>query len=107
MNIDVPRSVKYKKQSEVLELVWSDGSISLLAGRELRKYCACSNCRAKKQVGVDVITDVGTVAGIVPMGTSGVQIIFSDGHDRGIYPWPYLRDIANNRAMAAITSIGH
>nr|WP_234825174.1 gamma-butyrobetaine hydroxylase-like domain-containing protein [Cupriavidus necator] len=21
----------------------------------------------------------------------GVQIVFSDGHDRGIYPWRYLQ----------------
>ncbi|MBH8614570.1 DUF971 domain-containing protein [Pseudomonas mohnii] len=24
----------------------------------------------------------------------GLQLIFSDGHDRGIYPWPYLAQLA-------------
>jgi DUF971 family protein len=23
-----------------------------------------------------------------------VQLVFSDGHDRGIYPWPYLHQLA-------------
>ncbi|HYQ49053.1 MAG TPA: DUF971 domain-containing protein, partial [Pseudomonas sp.] len=23
----------------------------------------------------------------------GVQLVFSDGHERGIYPWPYLREL--------------
>jgi len=23
----------------------------------------------------------------------GVQLVFSDGHERGIYPWAYLRDL--------------
>jgi DUF971 family protein len=24
----------------------------------------------------------------------GLQLIFSDGHDRGIFPWPYLAQLA-------------
>jgi DUF971 family protein len=31
------------------------------------------------------------------MGSSGVQICFSDGHDRGIYPWGYLWAIATGK----------
>jgi DUF971 family protein len=23
----------------------------------------------------------------------GLQLIFSDGHERGIYPWPYLAQL--------------
>lgn len=25
----------------------------------------------------------------------GVQLVFSDGHERGIYPWAYLRDLVS------------
>jgi prepilin-type processing-associated H-X9-DG protein len=28
------------------------------------------------------------------IGTYGVNIAFSDGHARGIYPWPYLAALA-------------
>jgi DUF971 family protein len=76
MNLDAPHSVKYKKQSEALELIWADGSKSSISGQALRRYCA--------------------------MGTSGIQVIFADGHDKGIYPWPYLQAIAANRAMELI-----
>ncbi|MDG1485903.1 MAG: DUF971 domain-containing protein [Porticoccaceae bacterium] len=103
MDVDRPHSVKYKKQSEVLELIWADGSTSLISGQKLRKFCACSSCRAKKQVGVDVITDGIQVASIAPIGTSGIQVVFSDGHDRGIYPWDYLHAIATDRALDFIT----
>jgi DUF971 family protein len=24
----------------------------------------------------------------------GVQLVFDDGHERGIYPWSYLRELA-------------
>ena len=102
MNSDAPHSVKYRKQSEALELTWADGSKSSISGQALRRYCACSVCRAKNQVGVDVITDRAQVSNIVPMGTSGIQVMFADGHDKGIYPWPYLRAIASNRAMELI-----
>ncbi|MNN61889.1 hypothetical protein D3C81_1771500 [compost metagenome] len=25
----------------------------------------------------------------------GVQLVFSDGHERGIYPWAYLRELGH------------
>ena len=25
----------------------------------------------------------------------GVQLVFSDGHERGIYPWAYLADLTS------------
>jgi DUF971 family protein len=29
-----------------------------------------------------------------PLGTTALQLFFSDGHERGIYPWTYLKQIA-------------
>jgi DUF971 family protein len=45
-----------------------------------------------------LITDNPSVAEIVLMGTTGIQIIFADGHDRGVYPWAYLHAIAKGNA---------
>ena len=98
MNSDMPLSVKLKKRSSLLELSWSDGGIDQISEQNLRRYCACSGCRAKKQVGVELMTDDASVTDLVLMGTTGVQIRFSDGHDRGIYPWGYLRAIAQGKA---------
>jgi DUF971 family protein len=33
------------------------------------------------------------VSGFAPMGY-GVQLRFSDGHDKGVFPWAYLAEIA-------------
>jgi DUF971 family protein len=33
---------------------------------------------------------------IHPVGAYGVQLVFSDGHDRGIYPWTYLRELTQS-----------
>jgi DUF971 family protein len=38
------------------------------------------------------------VTGIEPIGSYAVRLVFSDGHDRGIYPWQYLREIADSLA---------
>lgn len=98
MTSDIPVSVKLKKCSNILEICWSDGGIDEVSGQLLRRYCACSGCRAKNQVGIDLVTDSPIVDGFSLMGTTGVQLQFSDGHDRGIYPWAYLRAIAQGNA---------
>ncbi len=33
---------------------------------------------------------------VAPSGNYALQVIFSDGHDSGIFTWDYLRDLAIN-----------
>ena len=35
-----------------------------------------------------------TITSIEPIGNYAVRLTFSDGHDRGIFPWAYLNEIA-------------
>jgi DUF971 family protein len=44
-----------------------------------------------------------TIVDVRPVGHYAVNLVFSDGHDRGIYPWVYLREIAGEE----ITSEGN
>ncbi|MEZ2143418.1 gamma-butyrobetaine hydroxylase-like domain-containing protein [Bradyrhizobium sp. DN5] len=37
------------------------------------------------------------VAAIEPIGNYALRLSFSDGHDRGIYPWSYLRELAERQ----------
>ena len=98
MSSPTPVSLTLKKQSRQLQVCWGDGSTDLISGQNLRRHCACSSCRSKRQTGVDLITDNPSVSEIVLMGTTGIQIIFADGHDRGVYPWAYLHAIAKGNA---------
>jgi DUF971 family protein len=34
-----------------------------------------------------------TIQSLSPMGQYGLNIGFSDGHGRGIYPWSYLDEL--------------
>jgi len=35
-----------------------------------------------------------TIVAVEPIGNYAVRLAFSDGHDRGIFPWAYLTEIA-------------
>lgn len=76
-----------------LVLDWPDGSSSELVHTRLRAACPCSQCRAARLHGrIDLApTDISLQA--INAQGYGVQLVFSDGHDRGIYPWEYLREL--------------
>ena len=37
------------------------------------------------------------IKAIDPVGAYGVKLVFSDGHDTGIYSWDYLYDLGRNK----------
>ena len=37
------------------------------------------------------------ITGLEAVGRYGVKIIFSDGHDSGIYTWAYLRELCTEK----------
>lgn len=80
-----------------LHVQWPDGEVRLRAQR-LRERCRCAACEVarRRPVGEAPVAatplDLQLVAAS-PVGGYGVQLHFSDGHERGVYPWPYLRAI--------------
>ncbi|MHB1229028.1 MAG: DUF971 domain-containing protein [Halothiobacillus sp.] len=90
-----PREIRYHRASNELECVWSDGSRSRYRGADLRGACHCAFCVSISSIGrlIDQDARAFLVASVVNVGSYGIQIIFQDGHDRGIYPWVYLRGL--------------
>ena len=81
-----------------LALAWADGHESYLPFDELRRGCPCSLCRGQREAPQDPLRIVkaparGEVAirNLVPVGAYAVQIVWSDGHDTGIYSFETLR----------------
>ena len=73
-----------------LRLNWPDGREQRLDHARLRRQCPCSQCRAFRLQGLTVQVDPWVrVVGVNVQGY-GVQLVFSDGHERGIFPWAYL-----------------
>lgn len=65
----------------------------MLSHQFLRHRCNCADCRSGLPVlAVGGAQDLAIVE-IRPVGAYAIQLVFSDGHDRGIYPWRYLREL--------------
>lgn len=97
-----PSSIHLHKKSGFLEVAWNDDDAIKITCNDLRKFCACSRCRARNVVGSLLINESTDITAINSMGSTGIQIVFADGHDKGIYPWHYLRAISDGTAMDCI-----
>jgi DUF971 family protein len=98
----VPECLELDAAARLLSVRWPDGVRQSLTHAVLRAHCPCSACRRiRLRVDtadtVDTADDISIVA-ITPMGY-GIQLVFSDGHDRGIFPWPYLERLTNPPVM--------
>ncbi|MDR6710497.1 DUF971 family protein [Pseudomonas hunanensis] len=90
--MDAPRAVHNSTTQGELALQWAD-TVQVISHVRLRGACPCSQCRAGRlRGGIGVVRDDVRVERIEAQGY-GVQLVFSDGHERGIYPWRYLRDL--------------
>ncbi|WP_307647471.1 gamma-butyrobetaine hydroxylase-like domain-containing protein [Variovorax boronicumulans] len=99
-----PESIVDHRARAALEFCWGDGERYVATYRMLRASCPCADCKALRAVGGD--GDAGDdvqLADIQPVGAYGVQFVFSDGHDRGIFPWGFLRDLLAGRVLSAVT----
>ena len=94
----IPLELRVTAERRMLSVKWQDGAVSIISAAYLR-----SHSRAAQQVRVTVdrgnqpVGEV-TLTGAEAIGSYAVRLIFSDGHDRGIYPWTYLREIADLKA---------
>ncbi|HEY7772781.1 MAG TPA: gamma-butyrobetaine hydroxylase-like domain-containing protein [Marinagarivorans sp.] len=99
MNLFPPQKLRLKEVTDELEVTWKNGEVYCIAADDLRRYCACSSCRARQLVGVRLVTESSKIVAINLIAQQAVQVVFADGHDRGIFPWPYLNAIAVGRVQ--------
>ncbi len=76
-----------------LELVWQDGEPSCIDFKQLRAQCRCADCRSSAMRGHTVRFEGVSVTDVQLFGVVGLRLFFSDGHDRGIFPWAYLKEL--------------
>lgn len=90
------------KKEVALTVQWSDGRISIYPIAYLRKYSPSADARqlreemAKNPLAVLPASSHSgpiTATGAELVGNYAIRIIFSDGHDTGLYSWDYLREI--------------
>ena len=95
-----PTEIKLRTKSRVLEVAFDDGARFELSFEYLRVYSPSAEVRGhgpgqetlqlgKHEVGIRSVDQVGNYA---------VRLVFDDGHDSGIYTWPYLYELGATQA---------
>ncbi|WP_116136173.1 DUF971 domain-containing protein [Trinickia diaoshuihuensis] len=93
-----PIEIRLDPQAHAITLVWPNGAAPSIDAGRLRRMCPCAECRRKRLLHQSLtLADAVRIDDIHPM-PYGIQIAFSDGHDRGIFPWSYLAELAGQSA---------
>ena len=95
-----PTEIKLHQKSRVLEIAFADEQRFTLPFEFLRVYSPSAEVRGHGP-GQEVL-QVGKkdveITQIEPVGSYAVQLVFSDGHDSGLYSWDYLYKLGMNQA---------
>jgi DUF971 family protein len=95
----VPTEIKLHQASRLLEVSFSDGQAFRYTCEFLRVHSPSAEVRGHGP-GQEVLQtgkrDVGITA-IEPVGTYAVKLVFSDGHDTGLYSWDYLYELGRDQ----------
>ena len=85
-----------------LRISWEDGHESNYPLDALRKSCPCVTCmgghenmgkKVDPAVFLEEPENYREIRNINPVGNYAIQIVWSDGHDSGIYRWEALREM--------------
>lgn len=92
-----------------LQIDWSDGMVRRYSFGELRDACPCATCRELRRGEPEQSTDPmqlnvlsaaeaqpTRVTAMKPVGNYAYTIVYSDGHDAGIYPFELLRELGRH-----------
>ena len=94
-----PTELNLHQQSRVLDVTFEDGRQYSLPCEYLRVFSPSAEVRGHGP-GQEVLQfgkkDVNIQA-IEPVGSYGVKLAFTDGHDTGIYSWEYLHDLGTRQ----------
>lgn len=87
-----PLSLRNHKPSATLHVAWDDGAQQALTHALLPGQCQCADCKTIRRNSGEALPVQDDIR---PVGEYSVQLVFSDGHDRGIYPWVFLRSLSS------------
>ena len=94
-----PVELRLADQKSTLIIVWDDGRTDELPAEYLRVESPSAEVQghtpAEKQT-VPGKRDV-TIRNVESIGSYAVRLTFSDGHNTGLYTWPYLRKLRDER----------
>ena len=96
-----PDAVTVSADGRGLVLQWPGGAETHIAAALLWAQCPSAQGRRRRLDGtqLDPPRDLAIVA-VNRIGNYAINIAFSDGHDRGVYPWALLAAFAQSQRAA-------
>lgn len=90
----------YREGEDLLVIEWNDGKRCSYPWKQLRRNCPCASCREERLEPPDpfrILTPAELVplkpVTMAPVGRYAYKIVWSDGHDTGIYTLEHLRSL--------------
>jgi len=102
----LPVSLK-REGEDRLVIVWNDGLRGELTWPQLRNHCPCASCREERDKPPDPFRVLKPselvplkLVGMSPVGRYAYKLVWSDGHDTGIFTLEHLRQLCEaNRSQ--------
>jgi DUF971 family protein len=91
----LPTDIRLHQKSRVLEVCFTNDQVFHLSCEYLRVYSPSAAVRghSPEQAILQTGKQEVTITAIEPVGQYAVKLIFSDGHDSGLYSWDYLYEL--------------
>ena len=91
-----PLEIKLHQASKLLEIKFNNLTECMLSCEFLRVYSPSAEVKGHGP-GQEILQthkENVTIESIEPVGQYAVKLVFSDGHNTGIYTWDYLYELA-------------
>ena len=94
----IPSEIKLHQKSRRLELIYEGGEAYSLDFEYLRVYTPSAEARGHGPGQETLQTGKRNVdiERIEPVGTYALRLVFSDGHDSGLYSWDMLHNLGKH-----------
>ncbi|MBO0661443.1 DUF971 domain-containing protein [Jiella sp. MQZ9-1] len=93
--IEAPSELRVAKDRARLSVTWVDGARDEFSAEMLRVLSPSAEVRGHSEADRKTVSGkrAVTIADLQPIGHYAVRIVFSDGHDSGLYSWTYLSEL--------------
>jgi len=88
-----PTEIRHLHEQGAVRITWSDGHVGEYEYAYLRGWCPCAVCQGHGGQRTFLSFPRAQLAGIQAVGNYAVSLSWQDGHDTGIYSYPYLRQL--------------
>jgi DUF971 family protein len=95
-----PTSLELTDDDAVLEIAWDDAHRSRHRLAVLRSKCPCAQCQGHHpsqslNLTSEQFSDI-RISDLAPVGSYAYNIVWSDGHNTGIYTLDFLRELESS-----------